>query len=219
MRSTGGGNGKPFQYSCWETHEEYEKAKIYDTARCSCQARRCPICYREKWRAITNSSRKNDAAGPKQRRCWAVDVSGGEGEVQCWKEQYCLGTCGIGEDSWQSLGARWNQSILKEINPEYSLEDPMLSSLAGRFFSSVLLCHHCPALEERRAENSHHSHEECPSRGGCPDGGKDLRSRNDPWDDLEEREPEGSVPPSLPPSPLFLRGSLGELNWWVRDRI
>ena len=35
--------------------------------------------------------------------------------------------CGVGEDSWESLGARRsNQSILKEISPEYSLEALML---------------------------------------------------------------------------------------------
>ena len=35
--------------------------------------------------------------------------------------------CGVGEDSWESLGQkRSNQSILKEISPEYSLEGPML---------------------------------------------------------------------------------------------
>ena len=37
--------------------------------------------------------------------------------------------CGIGEDSWESLGLnarRSNQSILKEIGPEYSLEGLML---------------------------------------------------------------------------------------------
>ena len=34
---------------------------------------------------------------------------------------------GVGEDSWESLGLqRLNQSILKEINPEYSLEELML---------------------------------------------------------------------------------------------
>ena len=31
----------------------------------------------EKWRAITNSSRKNGATGPKQEQCSVVDVSGG----------------------------------------------------------------------------------------------------------------------------------------------
>ena len=30
----------------------------------------------EKWRAITNSSSKNEVAGPKLKRCSAVDVSG-----------------------------------------------------------------------------------------------------------------------------------------------
>ena len=45
-----------------------------------------------------------------------------------------LSNCGAGEDSWESLGQqgvgwtarRSNQSILKEINPEYSLEELML---------------------------------------------------------------------------------------------
>ena len=40
----------------------------------------------EKWRAITNSSRKNGATGPKQEQCSVVDVSGGESKVQCCKE-------------------------------------------------------------------------------------------------------------------------------------
>ena len=31
----------------------------------------------EGWRAITNSSRKNGATGPKQEQCSVVDVSGG----------------------------------------------------------------------------------------------------------------------------------------------
>ena len=35
-----------------------------------------------------------------------------------------LFNCGIGEDSWTAR--RSNQSILKEINPEYSLEGLML---------------------------------------------------------------------------------------------
>ena len=34
--------------------------------------------------------------------------------------------CGVGEDSWEYLGLQGNQSILKEINPEYSLEGLML---------------------------------------------------------------------------------------------
>ena len=36
--------------------------------------------------------------------------------------------CGVGEDSWESLGLQrdQNQSVLKEINPEYSLEGLIL---------------------------------------------------------------------------------------------
>ena len=37
-----------------------------------------------------------------------------------------LSNCGAGEDSWESLDSRSNQSTLKEINPEYSLEGLML---------------------------------------------------------------------------------------------
>ena len=43
-------------------------------------------------------------------------------------KELILSNCGAGEDSWESLGLsrRSNQSILKEINPEYSLERLML---------------------------------------------------------------------------------------------
>ena len=42
----------------------------------------------EEQRAITNSSRENVVAGPKQKRCSVVNVSGGESKVLCCKEQY-----------------------------------------------------------------------------------------------------------------------------------
>ena len=32
---------------------------------------------------------------PKQKQCPAVDVSGGENEVCCCKEQYCIGTWNV----------------------------------------------------------------------------------------------------------------------------
>ena len=35
----------------------------------------------EEWRAITNNSRKNEAAGPKQKQHSAADASGGESKV------------------------------------------------------------------------------------------------------------------------------------------
>ena len=45
----------------------------------------------EEQRAITNSSRKNEAVGTKQERHPVVDVSGGESKIRCCKEQYCVG--------------------------------------------------------------------------------------------------------------------------------
>ena len=44
---------------------------------------------REELGAITNSSRKNEVAEPKQKQCSVVDVSGGESKVQCCKAKYC----------------------------------------------------------------------------------------------------------------------------------
>ena len=43
-------------------------------------------------RAVTNSSRKNEAAEPKRKQHAVVDVSGGESKVLCCKEQNCIET-------------------------------------------------------------------------------------------------------------------------------
>ena len=43
-------------------------------------------------KTIINSSRENEAAGPKQKQRLVVDVSGGESKVLCCKEQYSIGT-------------------------------------------------------------------------------------------------------------------------------
>ena len=48
--------------------------------------------------------------------------------------------CGVGEDSWESLGLQGdqtNQSILKEINAEYSLEGLMLN-LKLQYFGHLM---------------------------------------------------------------------------------
>ena len=49
----------------------------------------------EEQRTTTHSLRKNEAAGPKQKWCSAVDVSGDESEIQCYNEQSCIGTWNI----------------------------------------------------------------------------------------------------------------------------
>ena len=45
----------------------------------------------EEQKAITNISRKNEAAGPKWKQCSVVDMSGSESKVQCCKEKHCIG--------------------------------------------------------------------------------------------------------------------------------
>ena len=44
------------------------------------------------WR---NNSRKNEEMEPKQKQHSVVDVTGDGSKVQCYKEQYCIGTCNI----------------------------------------------------------------------------------------------------------------------------
>ena len=53
-----------------------------------------------KWKYATgeelrNNSRRNEDAEPKQKQWPGVDVSGGESQVQCCKEQYCIGTWNV----------------------------------------------------------------------------------------------------------------------------
>ena len=49
----------------------------------------------EELMTVTNSSGKNDVAGPKWKQRSAVDMFGGESKVQCCKEQYCTGTWNV----------------------------------------------------------------------------------------------------------------------------
>ena len=46
----------------------------------------------EHWR---NNSRKNEGTEPKQKQHPVVDVTGDRSKVQCYKEQYCIGTWNI----------------------------------------------------------------------------------------------------------------------------
>ena len=41
------------------------------------------------------NSRKNEGMEPKQKQYPAVDVTGDRSKVQCYKEQYCIGTWNI----------------------------------------------------------------------------------------------------------------------------
>ena len=46
----------------------------------------------DQWR---NNSRKNEGMEPKQKQYPVVDVAGDRSQVQCCKEQYCIGTWNV----------------------------------------------------------------------------------------------------------------------------
>ena len=46
----------------------------------------------DQWR---NNSRKNEGMDPKQKQHPVVDVTGDRSKVQCYKEQYCIGTWNV----------------------------------------------------------------------------------------------------------------------------
>ena len=61
---------------------------------------------RDLWR---NNSGKNEGIEPKQKQYPAVDVTGDRSKVQCYKEQYCIGTWNV-----RSM----NQSKLEVVKQE-----------------------------------------------------------------------------------------------------
>ena len=101
----------------WEPHEQYEKEKIDDTGRWVPRPEGIQYATGEEWRAITNSSRKNDVAEPKQKCHSVVDVSGDENKVQCCKEQYCIGMLG----SW--IKVNWTWSSRRDKNKHQHLRN------------------------------------------------------------------------------------------------
>ena len=82
----GGGNGNPLQYSCHENSMNSMKRQK-DMTREDETPRSEGVQYAtgEQQRALTNSSRKNKAAGPYGKGQSVVDISGSESKVQCCK--------------------------------------------------------------------------------------------------------------------------------------
>jgi len=90
MWSTGEGNGKPLQYSCLENPMNSMKRQKDRTLKDELP-RMVDAQYAtgDQWR---NTSRKNEETKPKQKQHPVVDVTGDGSKVQCYKEQYCIGT-------------------------------------------------------------------------------------------------------------------------------
>ena len=83
-----GGNGNPLQYSCLENPLDSMKRQkdiIPEDEPPGWKVSK--YATGEECRAIINGSRKNEATGPKWKRCSVVDMSGGESKAQCCQEQ------------------------------------------------------------------------------------------------------------------------------------
>ena len=92
----GGGNGNPLQYSCHKNPMNSMKRQKDMTLKDELpRLEGVQYATGEEQRAITNSSRKNEATGPKWKWLPVADVSGGESKVWCCKEQYYIGTWNV----------------------------------------------------------------------------------------------------------------------------
>ena len=93
MWSTGEGNGKPPQYSCFENPMNSIKRQndriLKEELPKSVGAQ---YATGDQWRY---NSRKNEGMEPKQKQHPDVDVTGDRNKVRCYKEQYCIGTWNI----------------------------------------------------------------------------------------------------------------------------
>ena len=90
---TGERNGKPLQYSYLEnpmnSRKRHKDRTLKDELPRLVGAQ---YAIGDQWR---NNSRKNEEMEPKQKQHPVVDVTGDGRKVQCYKEQYCIGTWNV----------------------------------------------------------------------------------------------------------------------------
>ena len=91
--SIGEGNGKPLEYSCLENPMNRMKRQN-DRILKEELPRSVGALYAtgDWWK---NNSRKNEGMEPKQKLYPVVDVTGYRRKVQCYKDQYCIGTWNV----------------------------------------------------------------------------------------------------------------------------
>ena len=90
MWSTGGGNGKPLQYSCLGNPMNSMKRQNDRTLKGELLGSvGAQNATGDQWR---NNSKKNEGTEPKQKQHPAMDVTGDRSKVRCCIEQYWIGT-------------------------------------------------------------------------------------------------------------------------------
>ena len=93
MWFAGEGNGKLLQHSCLENPMNSMKRQKDRTLKDELpRSVGAQYATGGEWR---NSSRRNEEVEPKWKQGPVVDVSGGENEIWCCKEQYCIGTFNV----------------------------------------------------------------------------------------------------------------------------
>ena len=91
--STGEGNGKPLQSPCLENPMNGMKRQNGMTPEDELPRSAGAQCATgDQWKT---NSRKNEETETEQKHHPAVDVTGDASKVQCYKEQYCIGTWSV----------------------------------------------------------------------------------------------------------------------------
>ena len=93
MWSTGERNGKPLQYFCLENTMNSMKKQKDRTLKD--ELPRLVVAHFATGNRWRNNSRKNEKTEPKQKHHPVVDVTSDGSKVQCYKEQYCIGTWNV----------------------------------------------------------------------------------------------------------------------------
>ena len=93
MCSAGEGNGKPLQYSCLKNPMNSVKRQKDRTLKDELpRLVGAQYATGDQWR---NNSRKKEGMEPKQKQHPVVDGTGYRSKVQCYKEQYSIGTWNV----------------------------------------------------------------------------------------------------------------------------
>ena len=79
----------------WESHEQHAKAKTIRHWKMNSSDCRWQHATGEEQKRTTNSPRKNEVCGPKQKQLPVVDTSGDESKIWSYKEQYSIGTWNV----------------------------------------------------------------------------------------------------------------------------
>ena len=139
MRSTGEGNGKPFQYSCLENHMNSMKRQKDKTLKDELpKLVGAQYATGDQW---GNNSTENEEMEPKQKHHPVVDVTGDGSKVRCCKEQYCIGTWNVRSMSQSKL------EVVKQEMARVNIDILGISELKwtgmGGFNSDDHYIYHC----------------------------------------------------------------------------